>query len=382
MENRERDIDRLARYIIILAGILFVGFIGWYFRSVLAYIVLSAVVALIAHPLFKIFMKLKVKGRHIPDWLAAGVSLVCVFVIGFGIMTTIYPVISSVIGDISTANINNMGQAMSIPLENLNLSLIKTFPGLGMDFRIEEVVLGELQGLASMGSLSSMVGSVAGIIASIFVGIFAVMFISFFFIKNPGMITNIILAVVPDRYEAQAKATLGEIATLISRYFVGLILEILGVSVINFLGLLLVAQMGFRYSIGIAFMTGILNVIPYLGPLIGGTIGIALSLTIRYVCASSFGLAVGFPAFVAVLIGIFVFTQLVDNYLFQPFIYSNSVKAHPLEIFLVLLMVGHMAGVAGMLVAIPSYTVIRVIAKQFFGNIKPVKALTENHHKQ
>lgn len=381
MENRERDIDRLARYIIILAGVLIAGFFCWYFRSVLAYVVLSAVVALVAHPLFKVFMKIHVKGRHVPDWMAAGVSLLCVFAVGFGIVTTIYPVISSVIGDISAANINNMGQAMSIPLENLNLTLIKTFPGLGMDFRIEEVVLGELQGLADMSSLSSMVGSVASIIAGIFVAIFAVMFISFFFIKNPGMITNIILAVVPDKYEAQAKATLGEIATLISRYFVGLILEILGVSTINFLGLLIVARMGFRYSIGIAFMTGILNVIPYLGPLIGGTIGVALSLTIRYVCASSFGLAVSFPAFVAILIGIFVFTQLVDNYLFQPFIYSNSVKAHPLEIFLVLLMAGHIAGVAGMLVAIPSYTVIRVIAKQFFGNVKPVKALT-NDHKQ
>mgnify|MGYP003295806886 CR=1 FL=1 len=86
--------------------------------------------------------------------------------------------------------------------------------------------------------------------------------------------------------------------------------------------------------------------------------------------------------FILIILACLFATQLVDNFFFQPFIYSNSVKAHPLEIFLVLLMAGHMAGVAGMLVAIPSYTVIRVIAKQFFGNIKPVKALTENHHKQ
>lgn len=377
MENREREIDRLARYIIILAGVLIVGFLCWFFRSVLAYIVLAAVVSLIAHPLFKILMKLKFKGHGMPDWAAAALSLICVLGAGLGIVTTIVPVISSVVSDISTANINDMGQAMSIPLENLNLKLIKNFPSLGMDFRIEAMVLGQLQGLISMGSISSMVGSVTTIVANILVAIFSMIFISFFFIKNPKMITNIILAIVPDKFEEQTKATLGEIATLISRYFVGLILEILGVSIIAFLGLLLIARMGFRYSIGIAFLAGMLNVIPYLGPLIGGAIGVTLSLTIKYVCASSFGLAVSFPAFVAILIGIFVFTQFIDNYLFQPLIYSNSVKAHPLEIFLVLLMAGHMAGIAGMLVAIPTYTVLRVIAKQFFGNVKPVKALTD-----
>ena len=157
----------------------------------------------------------------------------------------------------------------------------------------------------------------------------------------------------------------------------GLICEVIGVSLVNFLGLLIVARMGFRYSIGIAFLTGILNIVPYVGPLIGGVIGVSLSLIIKYVCATSFGLGVGFLPFVAILIGIFVFTQMIDNYLFQPFIYSNSVKVHPLEIFIVFLFAGQISGMFGMLVAIPFYTVVRTIAREFFGYIKPVRALTE-----
>ena len=167
-----------------------------------------------------------------------------------------------------------------------------------------------------------------------------------------------------------------EIGELISRYFIGLISEILGVSLLNFLGLFFIARMGLRYSVGIAFMTGLFNVLPYVGPLIGGVLGLALTLMIKYVCATSMGIAVGLPAFIAIVVGIFVFTQLVDNYVYQPLIYSNSIKAHPLEIFIVILAAGTAAGVLGMLVAIPGYTVARVIAIKFFGDVKAIRMLS------
>ena len=143
----------------------------------------------------------------------------------------------------------------------------------------------------------------------------------------------------------------------------------------NFLGMFIIARLGFKYSIGIAFITGIFNVIPYVGPMIGGIIGVVLALTVKYVCAASLGAAVSFPVFVAMLVAIFVVTQMIDNYLFQPFIYSNSIKAHPLEIFLVFLAAGQMGGMLGMLVAIPAYTVARVFALKFLGNFKPVRRL-------
>ena len=75
------------------------------------------------------------------------------------------------------------------------------------------------------------------------------------------------------------------------------------------------------------------------------------------------------------LLALFMVTQLVDNFLFQPLIYSTSIKASPLEIFIVLLIAGNTAGVIGMLVAIPAYTVIRVVAGHFFGDIKAIRRL-------
>ena len=72
---------------------------------------------------------------------------------------------------------------------------------------------------------------------------------------------------------------------------------------------------------------------------------------------------------------LFVFTQIVDNFVLQPLIYSTSIKSSPLEIFIVLLLAGHIGGVLGMLVAIPVYTVIRVIAAEFFHHVKVIRRL-------
>ena len=73
----------------------------------------------------------------------------------------------------------------------------------------------------------------------------------------------------------------------------------------------------------------------------------------KYAGAASIGLDVSLGVFIAILIAIFCVTQIVDNFLFQPIIYSSSIKAHPLEIFIVLLMAGHLGGALGMIVAIP-----------------------------
>ena len=70
--------------------------------------------------------------------------------------------------------------------------------------------------------------------------------------------------------------------------------------------------------------------------------------------------------------------HLIDNIVFQPVIFSNSVKAHPLEIFVVVLASGFAAGIPGMILGIPAYTVIRVLAREFFYNFKPIQKITSS----
>ena len=139
----------------------------------------------------------------------------------------------------------------------------------------------------------------------------------------------------------------------------------------------MIARIGFYPAIGIAFMAGLLNVIPYVGPWIGTAIGVILGLVLKYSSAAALGVFPNFWVALITLLAVFLFTQMVDNFLFQPVIYSKSIKSSPLEIFIVLLMAGHVGGILGMLVAIPAYTVIRVIASRFFIGFKPIRRLME-----
>jgi len=225
----------------------------------------------------------------------------------------------------------------------------------------------------NVSNVSGFVGSVASLVSSAFVGLFAVMFISFFFIKDTGMFEKIVCALVPDKAEQTMSKTLNEITQLLSRYFVGLLIEMLGVAIIDFLGLWLIARLDFSYAIGIAFIAGILNVIPYVGPLMGEAIGVIIGVVLKLGVGA--GLSVNVWIFALIILAIMVTAQLIDNFIYQPVIYSTSIKAHPLEIFIVLLMAGHIGGTIGMLVAIPAYTVVRVVAIRFFYRFKPVQRL-------
>ena len=82
------------------------------------------------------------------------------------------------------------------------------------------------------------------------------------------------------------------------------------------------------------------------------------------------------PKTIYVIIG-FLLVQVIDNNISQPIISSKSVNSHPLEIFLVTIISGIAFGIGGMIIAIPVYTMIKVILKEFFPNNRIVSVLTE-----
>ena len=375
MENTERYTDKLAKSILLAAGIAIIAALCWYFRSVLAYILIAVVVSLVAKPLMGLLQKIRIKGRKAPDWILAALSLILVLGILLSIVATLIPIVGNIVKDISLANIENSVRSLSVPLSEFNEFLRTMVPSLGEDFKIEVTVIQEVQKLFNPAIFSSVIGSAASFLTSFGIGLFSVVFIGFFFIKDDGLFTEIVCALVPDKHEATTEKAISDIGHLLSRYFIGVMLEVTGVALINFIGLAFIAKLGFSAALGIAFMTGIFNIIPYVGPLLGGALGTVLGLILKYSSASPIGLDVNFWVFTSILIAIFCFTQLVDNFLYQPLIYSTSIKAKPLEIFIVLLIVGHIGGPLAMIVAIPCYTVVRVIAFRFFRHIKAIKRL-------
>lgn len=376
--EKERSIDKLARVLLIAGTLVVAFFIFRYFSSVFAYIIIAFVVSLIGQPIFRLLKKVKIKKKSAPDALLAILTLLIVMSILFLVVTQVIPVISKIIGDASIMN-TDQTDGKNI-LEKVNEWIIGVIPWVGEDFDIVKLIIQEVSKITDFSAIPSLLGSVASAVAGIAVGLFSVLFISFFFIKDETLFGKIIGSLVPDRIEGQMEKTILDIERLLSRYFIGLMVEILGVVLLDCLGLWLIARIGFPYAMGIAFIAGLLNVIPYVGPIIGEVIGVLLCVILKY--GAGVGLDVNIWVFALIVFCIMLATQLIDNFIYQPLIYSTSIKASPLEIFIVLLIAGTIGGVVGMLVAIPAYTVLRVIASRFFYDLKPVKRLMPDIDKE
>jgi predicted PurR-regulated permease PerM len=167
------------------------------------------------------------------------------------------------------------------------------------------------------------------------------------------------------------------VSHLLRRYFIGLLFEVFMVMLLNTIGLSIVG-IEFNHAVVIGLFCGLLNVIPYLGPWMGAIVGLLIGMALN-INADFMSQTLPLLGFMVI---VFSSVQVIDNVLFQPLIYSSSVKSHPLEIFLVIIAAGSLAGIIGMILAIPVYTIIRVIAKEFFENMKIVRKLTENLEKQ
>ena len=368
--EQERSIDRLARYLIGAGTIAILAWLCWYFKSVLVYIIAAFVVSLVGQPVMRLLRKVTVKGKAAPDWLLAILTIFFILGVLIFIVTQAIPVVTNIVRD---AAVLNSGAASGNPLDRINDWIVGLFPGLGPDFNVIDVLMDKLKEVTNVTNVTAVISSVTSFVTSFAVGLFSIVFISFFFVRDETLFRKIVSALVPDRMEGKIAKSLADIEGLLSRYFVGLLIEMTGVALLDFLGLWIIARLGFSNALGIAFIAGILNVIPYVGPLIGEAVGVILAVILKY--GTGVGLPVNIWVFALIVLAIMLATQLVDNFVYQPLIYSTSIKASPLEIFIVILLAGHIGGVVGMLVAIPAYTVIRVIATRFFPDVKVVKRL-------
>ena len=373
--EQERSIDKLSRILIGIGTFALIAVVCWYFRSVIVYILASFVISLIGQPIVRTLRSVTFRGKAAPAWLLSILTLVIIVLLIVLVATRIIPVISGIVREAAAMDTSFLSNGEFF--KDINAWIVQMFPDAGWDFDIVKFALSKLGDVVGgLSGITGFIGSVASFVVSAVVALFSVTFISFFFIKDDTLFGKIIGSLVPDRIEATVGKTIQDIERLLSRYFLGLVVEVLAVMLADFLGLWLIARIGVNYAIGIAFIAGILNVIPYVGPLIGEVLGVTLCVILKY--GAGIGLNVDLWIFALIVLAIMLGAQLVDNFIYQPVIYSTSIKANPLEIFIVLLIAGNVGGIVGMFVAIPSYTVLRVIASRFFYHWKPVRRLIPN----
>ena len=360
---------KLERYIIgsVIAAIII--FLIWFFSNVVIYILIAAVISLLGKPLVDILCKLKCRNKLLPKWIAASIVVLVMWGIFVISSFVLVPVIYNEIEIFAMTGVEDFTTSISRFVSDVKYFLDEHF-NYKMALSSREIIEELYARLSSV--VGSSVGTVASIIdflSSAFIAIFSVTFISFFFLKDDQLFDNGLVLLFPHKYEQDVREAISSSINLISKYLIGLFAESFIKIIIITLGLYFIG-LDFAIAFIIAFISGILNVIPYIGPIIGAVIGLFIALITPNLQADLSSILIQMTL-------LFLIFQLIDNIILQPFIYSNSVKAHPLEIFLVILIAGSLAGVWGMLLAIPAYTVLRVFAKIFFNKLMVVQKLTK-----
>lgn len=328
-------------------------------KSILVYIVLALIITLMGKPLVYFFQrKLKIKSKSVCVILTMSLFII----VSLGVFSLFIPLLISQGKNLSGLNIDLLRT-------NLDDLLSRAFATLGMD-KTESPVMSVSEALNFI-DIPNLINSFISFIGSFGAGLFSVLFISFFFLKDGNKMLKSLLGLLPKQHTRRTRVSLFKINSLLSRYFVGLILQITILFAIYTIILLI---FGVQNPFIIAFLCALLNLIPYIGPMIGFILMALLTMSSNI---DSDFMSVTLPTTIYVLIG-FLIGQLIDNIFSQPLIFSNSVKSSPLEIFLIILISGTLFGIAGMVVAVPAYTVLKVVLKEFLPDNKIVKLLTKD----
>ncbi|MBU2948859.1 AI-2E family transporter [Zobellia uliginosa] len=354
----------ILKAIAVITGFVLLLFLIYELQSIVAYLVISGVVALIGRP---IVMRLK-KHFRIPNVAAVILTMLILTALFGGIIMLLVPLLTEQGKNLYLFDFGIIQKEF----DKLYIMVSEYFGTTKkvVEDLVEDATL-DKDGVKTLGKdlVPSVFKSILQVLDNIGIGLFSVLFISFFFLKDSNIIQRSILTSVPDNHRIKTMRSIAKIKNLLSRYFVGLLFQLFILFSLYAITLILV---GLENAVLIAFMCALFNIIPYLGPMIGAIIMVMFTITSNPGVDFS---TIILPKVGYVLLGVTI-GQLIDNFFSQPIIFSNSVKSHPLEIFLVILGAGLLFGIVGMMLAVPGYTVIKVILHQFVSKNKIVTALT------
>ncbi|MBU1718747.1 MAG: AI-2E family transporter [Bacteroidetes bacterium] len=362
--------DKNVKSALTIMGIILLGIILWTVRFVIAYVMVAAVISLIGKPIVQKLNTLSFRKKKMPRAVSALVALLFIYLIVFSVMSLILPILAGQADTLSRMDTAMFLEKFDQPISDFENYLIN-HNYVASQGELQELVSEKFLSIMSFTRISTAFNFIVTFAGNIFIAFFTITFVSFFFLKDDKMFVRGVLMITPDPYQNEIRSILSKTRRLLTRYFIGLTLDITLVSTLFTIGLTL---LGVENALFIGVFAGIMNIVPYLGSIIGASLGILLGL------ASMPGadfyhdiLPMALP-----MLGIFVTVNLTDGFVFQPLIYASSVKAHPLEIFLVIMVSATLAGIPGMVLAIPAYSFFRIIGKEFLTKSKIIQNITRN----
>ncbi|NPA43028.1 MAG: AI-2E family transporter [Chlorobi bacterium] len=322
--------------------------------AVIAYLVISFIVVILGEPV-KDFLMRRLKFSN----LLATITVILFFLLILtGIFTLFIPLLVQQGKNLSVLNSEDFRQRLNEALVTLNEYLKSHGINLMEDFSLMQIFEA-----INFSVITGFFEGLFGMLGNFFVGLFSVIFISFFLLKDRNLTTRLVLKFIPRDERDRYLRIMSKIKYLLANYLGGLVLQITILFVIYVISLHLI---GVPNATIIAFLSALLNLIPYVGPLISLILMITLSITSQL---DTMDPALMFGKVKYILL-MYTVAQLIDNFWTQPFIYSRSVRSHPLEIFLVILIAANLFGILGMIIAVPTYTVLKILVKEFYNEYK------------
>lgn len=351
-------------------SLLVIAIIGYVFSTILIYILIAAVVGFIGDPVVTLLRRIRFGNLSMPRWLAALITLFAMAGLLSGLVAMFVPLVTKEIKVIAGMDVDAIVNSVNMRLESFG----RWLNGLGLDFDANELyrsALAELTSAISLNGVSGAANNLFSFVGQLVAGVLAVIFMSFFFLKDGNLFYRMVFTVTPPRYMEQVKNILQHSHRMLSRYFAGLVIQVLIVMSLVTLGLSIA---GVRNAVVIGVFAGLANIIPYIGPIVAASFALVVGITTGL--AADPDLVVSGVILRIVLV--FGAVQFIDNWILQPFVLGSSVRVHPLELFIVFLAAATLGGILGMALALPVYTILRIVAREFFVEFRVVESLTRD----
>ncbi len=365
------------RNILIIVGLALLVYLFWYFRNIIAYILAAGVISLIGRPVVDLLNGIRLWKFRFPRALSSLLTLLLLYGLLALFFIIFIPLVTSQIDALSGFDASSIVQGLRDQLDKLDLAIRKVYKGMPADKTLYDIAVTTISTILNPASISDFAGNIVTVLRKMIVAFVAITFLAFFFLKDEGLFKETIMVMVPDQYEKRIRNVLHSIKMLLIRYFIGIILQS-SIVLINITIGMTIVGFPFHQALVMGLLVGIFNVIPYVGPWLGGSVAVLMGVATAVT-------STGYPVIwllIVYMVIVIALTQVIDNNLVQPMIYSRSVNAHPIEIFLVIFAVGSFAGIAGMILAVPAYTALRVFAREFFYNFGPVRNITSGFGKE
>jgi predicted PurR-regulated permease PerM len=196
------------RYTLLGLGVAFLIFLLWFFSSIVVYIIISAVLALVGNPIVEFLGKFRVWKFKIPVAIRALIALVCIYGVFIGFFWIFIPVVAKEANELSNIDADSLIAQIQVPLNKAQALYDKYQVRETNSPGFEQLIEERIKHVLNVSILSDMVSSLAEILGNLFIALFSITFITFFFLQEQGMLTEAIVLLAPGKYDKAFADTL------------------------------------------------------------------------------------------------------------------------------------------------------------------------------